>query len=459
MSTDLAVVNSSAIAIRMPPVPTSSEVESISQMAKIAAYSGFLNSNAGMQNTTQRAADAFFVMMMGRELGIPAMTSLKTIYVIDGQPSCSGQALLSLIRRSGVQVDIPDPGKVTDSATIKIKRPGSDWKTYTYTKQMATEAGLINRKNWTKHPREMLIWRSISTAARFECPDIVGGLYMIEEINPDIDVDQQGNPIDNIVVSKQPIPEHKPGQPVPTEEVLKPEVDFDAPIEEPEPPKQQPWNTLENIDKLLQFVCNKLHLSQTEVMGLAGVKGKDDVEGWGKYESGKAAGAAIEAAFNAVLDVAPKHQPPVPEQAWVDGIDRELLEGMILDNFTKFDVDDYKKAICGRTGDWEQFGSLNAAQQAVIDYVLKSNHPVTTQLVKRPHKNYVEFQAGRGSLRMRLYGRDQLRQLFPDHAKEIDDWKVGNDTHKLDEAIRITEYNVKDGYIEVVKIEKIDIPF
>jgi len=235
-----------------------------------------------------------------------------------------------------------------------------------------------------------------------------------------------------------------------------------------DPKPQQPkeaWHTPENIDKLLHFIGDKLHLSHAEIMGLAGVKGKDDVEGWGKYESGKAAGAAIEAAFNAVLDVAPKHQQPAPQeppeevQPWHDGLDRDLLEGMILDNFTKFSPDDYKKVICGKDGDWSKFGSLNAAQQAVIDYVLKSNHPITTQLVKRPHNNYVEFQAGRGTLKPRLYGRDQLRKLFPDFATEIDGWKVGNDPHKLDTAIRITEYNVKDNYIEVVKIERIDIPF
>jgi hypothetical protein len=202
MTADLALVpKSSNVSIAMPNLPTTAEIEAMNAMCKIAAYSGFLNSTAQMANTTQRAADAFFVMMYGRELGIPAMTALKTIYVIDGKPSCSGQALLALMRKGGMEVDVPDPGTVTSSATVKVKRPGGKEKSYTYTMDMAKKAGLENKQNWKRSPAEMLIWRAVSTACRFEAPDIVGGLYTIEELQPDRAVNEQGDPLDNIAFS------------------------------------------------------------------------------------------------------------------------------------------------------------------------------------------------------------------------------------------------------------------
>lgn len=176
--------DTSAIVVRNAPVlPSAGEVQALMLLAEGAAMSGYLSSSAPMSNMNQRKADAFFVMTYGRELGIPPMTALKTIYVIDGKPSCSGQALLALMRRAGIRVELPDPGTVTDRATIRVKRPDGDWREYTYTREMAQRAGLLNRKTWQQYPAEMLIWRAVSTAARFEAGDVVGGLYTVDEVS------------------------------------------------------------------------------------------------------------------------------------------------------------------------------------------------------------------------------------------------------------------------------------
>jgi hypothetical protein len=199
-NTALALVpKSNTISIAAPNIPSMAEIDALNAMCKIAAYSGFLNSTSN--DPAKRAADAFFVMMYGRELGIPAMTALKTIHVIDGKPSCSGQALLALMKRGGVEVKVPDPGSVSNSASVQVRRPGGDWKTYTYTMDMARKAGLENKKNWKASPAEMLIWRAVSTAARFEVPDIVGGLYTIEELQPDMPVNEQGELVDTPMIT------------------------------------------------------------------------------------------------------------------------------------------------------------------------------------------------------------------------------------------------------------------
>ena len=197
-----------------PIIPQLSEIAAIKAMSEIAAYSGFLTSTSS--NAVNRAADAFFVMMYGKEIGIPPMTALKTIYVIDGKPTCSAQAMLSLVRRSGCEVRLPDIGRIENEATVQIKRPAGEWKPYTYTTGMATDAGLMGKSNWKKYPREMLLWRAVSTAIRFEASDFVSGLYTIEEINPDLDVNAEGDPISamaapNEGINPAPPPEKKNG--------------------------------------------------------------------------------------------------------------------------------------------------------------------------------------------------------------------------------------------------------
>lgn len=266
------MVANAIVPITLPVMPSMSEVETMKEMCKVAAYSGFLNSSAPMTNQTQRAADAFFVMMYGRELGIPPMTALKTIYVIEGKPSCSGQALLGLLRKGGCEVDVPDPGTVTDRAVVRIRRPGSDaWKTYTYTMEMATKAGLAGRAIWGKYPREMLIWRAVSTAARMEASDIAGGLYTIEELS-DTEVDENGEPIGKIVITKSD------GKPIDEPSVSAPQDDIeegkiiDFPQQPaPESPKSDEpvnWYTLDKTAADAAFAQRNLtYASACELTG------------------------------------------------------------------------------------------------------------------------------------------------------------------------------------------------
>lgn len=207
--------NPNAITISAPSIPTMAEVESLKEICKVAAYSGFLSSTAKRDDMAARVADAFFVVMYGRELGIPAMTALKTIYVVEGKPSCSGEALLSLMRRAGVQVDVPDPAQVwkEKSATVRVRRPGGEWKSFTYTEEMATKAGLWGKNVWAKYWGQMLIWRAVSMASKFECSDITGGLYTIEELAPLTALDADGAPLGNIITpARQDAANERPPQ-------------------------------------------------------------------------------------------------------------------------------------------------------------------------------------------------------------------------------------------------------
>jgi hypothetical protein len=190
------------------------QVETIAAMARAVAASGYLTTKGA--NPEQRVADAMFVMLYGVELGLPPITALRTIHVVDGKLVVSGQAMLSLMLRAGVKVQMPNPGEVKESATVVVTRPGGEPQAFTYTRSMAEAAGLTGKLNWQRYPSEMLCWRALSTAARFACPDIVGGLYTPDEIG-DVAVNEEGEIVENAAPPPATLP-----TPTPTPDVEEP---------------------------------------------------------------------------------------------------------------------------------------------------------------------------------------------------------------------------------------------
>ena len=117
----------------------------------------------------------------GAEVGLPPMTSLQRIVVINGKPTLDAQSMTALIRRAGHSLD----GEVTDQgATVKGKRGDSgDAMTVQFTLKDAERAGLVRRGPWTQYPRSMLWARAVSQLARQLFADVLLGLaYTPEEM-------------------------------------------------------------------------------------------------------------------------------------------------------------------------------------------------------------------------------------------------------------------------------------
>jgi len=126
---------------------------------------------------------ALLVIMSGRELGIGAMASLRSFHVVEGKPTPSAQLLMGLCLKAAACETFEIIEDSREQAVVVTKR--RDWKqskTWTFDTEDAKDAGLLNKNNWKKYRRDMLLNRCVARAARFTCPEVVANLYDPEEL-------------------------------------------------------------------------------------------------------------------------------------------------------------------------------------------------------------------------------------------------------------------------------------
>lgn len=124
-------------------------------------------------------------IMLGRELGLPAMASLRGIHIIEGRHALAAQLMVALILKSGL-AEYFRPIEISEtSASYETLRKGDGNRpfTITHTIEMARTAQLVKpNSNWEKVPTDMLVARCQSRLARLIYPDIIGGLYTPDEL-------------------------------------------------------------------------------------------------------------------------------------------------------------------------------------------------------------------------------------------------------------------------------------
>lgn len=131
-------------------------------------------------------------VMVGRELGLPAMASLRCIYNIEGKHSLSASLMVALVLRSGL-AEFFEPISFSETeATYETKRKGArNAVKLTHTFEMARKAWPKSKKDWEesfnasgwgRNPTDMLVARATARLARMIYPDLLAGLYTPEEL-------------------------------------------------------------------------------------------------------------------------------------------------------------------------------------------------------------------------------------------------------------------------------------
>jgi hypothetical protein len=121
-------------------------------------------------------------MLTGEELGIKPMTALQKIHVIEGRPGLAAELMRALILQHGHDIWVEE--KSNTRVTVAGRRKGTDRVSkVTWTADDVKKAGLDGRPNHKRYPRAMLTARATAELARDIFPDLIGGLYAVEELS------------------------------------------------------------------------------------------------------------------------------------------------------------------------------------------------------------------------------------------------------------------------------------
>lgn len=179
------------------------------------------------------SAEACMIKIMhGLEVGLPPLAALQRIAVVNGRPVIWGDGAISLVRGSGlceyINERIEGEGEST-AAICEVQRRGEPEPIVrTFSVSDAKRAGLWGKSGpWQQYPARMLTMRARGFALRDGFADVLGGMYLREEIDEDERSSRAGN---------------KPGQllpPIETHDALRVKARAQHPPQ-PTPPSPPP---------------------------------------------------------------------------------------------------------------------------------------------------------------------------------------------------------------------------
>jgi len=228
MTTELAIINredaiipaqQSSIVGTSLSILTMSEqqVERIKLLAQMYTASTFNKSRNPLSQ-----GDYFLIMLKGLELGISPMAAVDMISIIQGTPVLDAKGILALVKSKGMLEDIQMDGDEQQYICIMKRRGESTPHKEIFTLEDAKRLNLAGKENYQKQPKTMLKWRAVTACARVVFPDVVGGLYTGEELDPDnVTVSEDGTMKTNrheSITTSAPVVSKKQSQPEPVDD-------------------------------------------------------------------------------------------------------------------------------------------------------------------------------------------------------------------------------------------------
>ena len=117
----------------------------------------------------------------GAEIGLPPLQAMQNLAVINGRPALWGDAVIALVRGSGLLESINED-ITADVATCTVKRKGEPPTSRSFSVEDAKRAGLYGKQGpWQQYPKRMLQMRARAWALRDVFPDVLRGVYVAED--------------------------------------------------------------------------------------------------------------------------------------------------------------------------------------------------------------------------------------------------------------------------------------
>ena len=138
-------------------------------------------SNLVPKDYQNNPSNCIIAMQWGFEIGLQPLQAMQSIAVINGRPAIWGDAMLALVRGSGL-LEYMHEEPTDEGCTVRIKRKGEPEAERTFTKEDAKKAGLAGKQGpWTQYPKRMMQMRARAFALRDVFPDVLRGVFIAEE--------------------------------------------------------------------------------------------------------------------------------------------------------------------------------------------------------------------------------------------------------------------------------------
>ena len=140
---------------------------------------------SGLFTDVKSEAQALVKIIAGRELGIPAITAMQKLYIVNNKIGMAAELMGALLHKAGyswsIQFDDQDKPTVCE---VTFSFSGRTNYTSRFTLKDAGRAGLIKSGGaWEKYPKDLLFSRAFTAGARKYAPEALGGIsYTPEEL-------------------------------------------------------------------------------------------------------------------------------------------------------------------------------------------------------------------------------------------------------------------------------------
>ena len=153
-------------------------------------------------------------IMKGAEVGLPPITALSTIFLVNNRPSIFGDGAIALVQASGRlewikeyfegTMAVDDEGRIDDkwTAVCEMKRKHqAEVIRKTFSWGDARRAGLIGKGPWKLYPQRMLQMRARAWCIRDGFADCLSGLAIAEEVQ---DMPAPAKAVDTAILDDEP---------------------------------------------------------------------------------------------------------------------------------------------------------------------------------------------------------------------------------------------------------------
>lgn len=174
----------------IPKSNTNTGLSLVSNLDKLVEYAKILLKSGFLPKHITSPEQVIAIIAKGKELNIPDMQALSSIYIVNGVPALTGQLMLALIRRSKLLEDFSIEYDEQGNCYVTMKRQGYSPIRVSFTWEEARALGLDKKENYIKQPATMFQWRAIAKCARLVFPDVIAGCYALEEL--DVKLNEEG---------------------------------------------------------------------------------------------------------------------------------------------------------------------------------------------------------------------------------------------------------------------------